>query len=68
MDQTCKCGNTINHPKVYHKSEYSHWGWFLLTILGLSARPICVKFICGECEKTIMIANDKYTLSKYVGR
>ena len=68
MNQVCKCGNKINHPKVYHKCEYSKWGWFLLTILGLSAQPKCVKFICRDCDETILTSTDKATLSKFVGR
>ena len=68
MNSICKCGNDIDNPKVYHKSEYSKWGWFLFTILGLSAKPTSVSFICSICEEIILVTKDKDVLKKYVGR
>ena len=68
MNQVCKCGNNINHPKVYHKCNYSKWGWFLLTILGLSAKPSSVSFICSNCEQRILTSKENKILTKYVGR
>ncbi len=68
MKKTCKCGNNINDPKIDHKSEYSKWGWFLLTILGMSAKPKSVKFICRDCNETILISKSNDILNKYVGR
>jgi len=68
MNSICKCGNSINHPKVYHNSEYSKWGWFLLTILGLSARPKSVSFICRDCKEILHVSKEREVLDKYVGR
>lgn len=68
MNNKCKCGHSIDHPKVEHKSNYSKWGWFLLTVLGLSAKPKSVEFICTVCNQTITTTADSKILSKYVGR
>lgn len=68
MSDVCKCGYDINHPKVIHKSEYSKFGWFLFTILGLSAKPRKVTFICSDCNQTISITSDPKILQKFVGR
>lgn len=68
MNQNCKCGYDINHPNVVHKTEYSKLGWFLFTLLGLSAKPKKVKFICSECKETVLISTKSEMLSKYVGR
>ncbi len=59
MNSICKCGNNLNHPKVYHNSEYSKWGWFLLTILGLSAKPISVSFICMDCKEILLVSKER---------
>jgi hypothetical protein len=68
MKKICKCGFDIEHPKVVYKTEYTKWGWFILTILGLSAKPKEIKFTCSDCGETIDTTSDPKTLSKYVGR
>lgn len=68
ISQKCRCSFAVDHPKVIHKTEYSKWGWFLFTILGLSAKPNSIKFICSVCSETIAINNDPDILKKYIGR
>ena len=68
MPNLCKCGFDMNHIKVTHSCEYSTWGWFLFTVLGLSAKPKNVKFICSDCEETISVSKDSQILKKYIGR
>ena len=68
MNEHCKCGHKYDHPLVIHECEYSKWGWFLLTILGLSAKPISVKFICTNCKEQILETSDENILKKFVGR
>ncbi len=68
MNKVCKCGHDVNHPMVIHESEYSKWGWFLFTILGLSAKPKSVKFICTKCKELIEETSDSAILMKYIGR
>ncbi|MBI1933145.1 MAG: hypothetical protein HYS24_11475 [Ignavibacteriales bacterium] len=68
MNEHCKCGHKYDHPLVIHECEYSKWGWFLLTILGLSAKPKSVKFICANCNEQILATSDENILKKFVGR
>ena len=68
MNKTCKCGFDENHPTVTHKCNYNKWGWFLLTVLGMSAKPQSVEFICTNCSETISISTDASILAKFVGR
>lgn len=68
MNKLCKCGYDVNHPKITHKCEYSKLGWFLFTILGMSAKPKLVKFYCTECGETIGSSTEPNVLEKYIGR
>ncbi len=68
MINKCKCGYDAEHDKVVHETEYTKWGWFLFTILGLSAKPSKVNFICSECGETLVERRDPEILSKFVGR
>lgn len=68
MINNCKCGHSVEHDKVIHKTEYTKWGWFLFTVLGLSAKPSKVKFICTECGESVKHTNDPKILKKFIGR
>lgn len=68
MGNKCSCGHSIDHEKVIHKSDYSKFGWFLFTILGLSAQPKKVSFICSDCNEIISESNEPELLKKFIGR
>lgn len=68
MKKKCKCGYTKEHNKVVHTCNYSGFGWFLFTVLGLSAKPQSVSFTCSVCNETIEINSNPELLKKYVGR
>lgn len=68
MNLTCQCGHELNNPRISHETEYSKWGWFILTVLGLSAKPRLVKYICKDCGKVLKTSNDPETLKKFVGQ
>ena len=68
MNNLCKCGYGKNHSDITHKCDYTKLGWFLLTILGMSAKPKSVKFYCTKCDETIDVSTDPEILSKYIGR
>jgi hypothetical protein len=68
MSKTCKCGYDIKNPKVQHKSKYSKFGWFLFAILGLSAKPKKVSFVCSVCNEVIEESTDPKILKEYIGR
>jgi hypothetical protein len=68
MDKKCKCGYDATNDLVTHKTEYSGWGWFLFTVLGMSAKPKSVSFICTQCGEELKNTSDPKILAKYVGR
>lgn len=44
----CRCGHARGHAKVSAEAEYSALGW-VAVVLGVSARPTCVRFRCRVC-------------------
>lgn len=64
----CKCGFSMNDPKVEAKTVYSSWGWFLFTILGMSAKPKMVNYVCSVCGEKISSISDLEILKKFIGR
>jgi len=64
----CKCGYKINDPHIVAKTNYSSWGWFLFTILGMSAKPISIDFICTVCGDKLESSTDQETLKRFIGR
>jgi hypothetical protein len=68
MDKLCECGYDISNANIIHETEYSGWGWFLFTVLGLSAKPRSVKFICSRCGTVLKKTDDPEIRAKYVGR
>ena len=68
MELICSCRNEINQSRITHETEYSQWGWFLFTVLGLSAKPKVVKFLCMDCGKVVKSSSEEAILKKFVGR
>ena len=50
---TCRCGFHRDHLMVSPKLEYTTWGWFWLTLVGASARPIKATWTCRVCGQAI---------------
>jgi len=68
MYNKCKCDNRIEDQNIIHECEYSKWGWFLLTVLGLSAKPKKVDFTCLKCGQLFSTSSDPEVLKKFIGR
>ena len=49
--ETCSCGHSRNHHFVTPRATYTAWGTFWITIMGVSATPIRVDFICRMCNE-----------------
>ena len=49
--ETCSCGHSRNHHLVTPRATYTAWGTFWITIMGVSATPIRVDFICRICNE-----------------
>jgi hypothetical protein len=53
----CRCGHDRNHPLVSPSAQYTFTGWFL-TMVGISARPTSIKFICRRCDQVVDTTTD----------
>ena len=49
--ETCSCGHSRSHHLVTPRATYTGWGTFWITIMGVSATPIRVDFICRMCNE-----------------
>ena len=49
--ETCSCGYSRKHHLVTPRATYTAWGTFWITIMGVSATPIRVDFICRMCNE-----------------
>ena len=49
--ETCSCGHSRNHHLVTPRATYTTWGTFWITIMGVSATPLRVEFICRMCNE-----------------
>ena len=49
--ETCSCGHSRKHHLVTPRATYTAWGTFWITIMGVSATPIRVDFICRMCNE-----------------
>ena len=59
----------IKNVKKYEaKTHYSGMGWFLFTVIGMSAKPIKVEFMERESGKIVHSTTDPEVLKKFVGR
>ncbi|MBU1095255.1 MAG: hypothetical protein CVV23_08755 [Ignavibacteriae bacterium HGW-Ignavibacteriae-2] len=62
--------NNVNQfSKKYEvKTFYSGWGWFLFTVIGMSAKPSKVEFLDRETGKIVETSFDPEILNNFVGR
>ena len=49
--ETCPCGHNRHHHLVTPSATYTAWATFWITIMGVSATPIRVDFICRVCKE-----------------
>lgn len=54
--------------KYEAKTHYSGFGWFLFSVIGMSAKPIKVEFIDRETGEIAGSSEDPGILKKFVGR
>jgi hypothetical protein len=54
----CSCGHGRDAPEVAQEPEYTLWGWILLSVLGISAKPDHIVFRCTKCREKLGISRD----------
>jgi hypothetical protein len=58
----CKCGYARGHHMVSADPQYSGVGWFLV-LVGISATPHTVRFVCRRCEEVLETVTDRAALA-----
>ena len=54
--------------KYEFKTHYSGWGWFLFTVIGMSATPVKVDFIDRATGEVVESTTAPEITKKFVGR
>lgn len=62
----CSCGYDRHHPMVSAELEYSMWGTFWLTMMGVSAVPLRAKFRCRRCQQRFDFTEDPDELKTFL--
>jgi hypothetical protein len=60
----CACGHTRDAPEVAQEPEYTLWGWILLSVLGISAKPDHIVFRCTRCRQKLGVSRDPALLER----
>jgi len=64
--EVCNCGHDRYHPMVSPHLEYSAWGSFWITVMGVSAVPLRARFRCRRCKQTFDFSDDPVELKKFM--
>ena len=64
--ERCSCGYDRRHPMVTPKPTYTAWGTFWVTLMGVSATPIRVDFICRRCDERFDFIVNREELRNYL--
>ncbi|HTJ82284.1 MAG TPA: hypothetical protein VL400_11235, partial [Polyangiaceae bacterium] len=59
----CKCGHDKTHPMVSPAGEYTTMGWVLI-LIGISAEPTAIKYVCRRCEGILERTTDKKVIAE----
>ena len=55
-----------HHPMVTPKPTYTAWGTFWVTLMGVSASPIRIDFICRRCDERFDFIVNREELRKFL--
>ncbi len=56
--KTCPCGHPRGHHLVSPEPNYTFGGWMLI-LIGITAAPTQVRFVCRSCTKVIEVVTDR---------
>jgi hypothetical protein len=48
---------------IIPEREYTLWGWILLSMFGITPRPVAVVYRCGACRQSVGSTRDPKILS-----
>ena len=64
--ERCSCGNDRHHHMVSERREYTAWGKFWMILMGVSARPVKIDFVCRQCKERFDFIKDEKELNQYL--
>jgi hypothetical protein len=59
----CKCGHEVGHTMVSPSGEYTFGGWCLI-LLGISAKPTAIRFVCRQCDQVVWRSTDPKVIAE----
>ncbi len=62
---TCRCGHGVGHYMVSPDCQYDWWGWIRVSFLGISTRPILVRYRCRACREVIWETDDPAEIERH---
>lgn len=63
---TCRCGHDRYHVLVSPEPEYTAWATFWITVMGVSATPLRIRFRCRVCKEVFDFTDQPGELKKFV--
>lgn len=63
---TCRCGHDRYHVMVSPEPEYTAWATFWITVMGVSATPLRIRFRCRVCRALFDATSDPAELKKFI--
>ena len=64
--ERCACGHDRHHHMVTPKPTYSSWGAFSVTLIGASATPTRIDFLCRVCKEKFDWTTDPEELKQFM--
>ena len=64
--ERCGCGYDRHHLMVTPTPTYTAWGTFWVTLMGVSASPIRIDFICRRCKERFDFIVDREELRHFL--
>jgi hypothetical protein len=62
----CYCGYDRKHHMVSIVPTYTRWGAFWVTMMGVSATPTRIDFVCRICKKRFDREKDPAILKQFL--
>jgi hypothetical protein len=62
--KTCPCGHERGHYLVTPEGKYTLTGWFWVTVIGVTTRPLKVSYRCRQCGETFDESTEPEDLDK----
>jgi hypothetical protein len=54
----CRCGHGRHHHMVSPVGKYTLMGWFWVTVMGVTTRPLRIDYRCRECGEVFDYTED----------